>query len=44
LLLTHFLRHLLRQCQKWRRLVMTIATPWRSAAPITSASRLEPPG
>src|SRR5829696_2398240 len=42
--LTHFLSYLFRQCKKWRRLVMTIATLCRSAAPITSASRLEPPG
>src|SRR5919112_357364 len=33
-----------RQCRKWRRLVITIATPRSSAARTTSSSRLEPPG
>src|SRR4029077_13578638 len=32
------------QCRKWRIPVKTMASPSRSAAAITSASRTEPPG
>src|SRR6476620_5538192 len=32
------------QCRKWRTPVKTMARPFSSAAAITSASRIEPPG